>query len=86
MCQQEEIKVNINWIAKIKLTKEGEKYFREYFAGYIGVLSSYIPEIDEDGYLTLQLWEVMQIFGRKIVMGNHLMFETEIVILKEEKS
>ena len=81
-----EIEININWMAKVKLTEEGRKYLAEYYAGYKGVLSSYVPEVDKDGYLTLQLWEVMQIVGRKVMMGGSLMFETEIVILKEEKS
>ena len=50
-------RININQKVKVKITKEGREYLRE---------TKQLINGDRDGYTTLQLWEVMGIFGDKM--------------------
>jgi hypothetical protein len=65
----------INGYVKIKLTDEGKIFLSRNNWHYL------LSRIDEDGWLELQLWEVMSFFGDKTYMGGPLLFETNIEIL-----
>ena len=80
------MKININDSVKIKITSLGRKIIeaeaqevRKMAPDYD---SSYIYNSqDDDGYVLMQLWRVMQLFGGK--MGLHqrpLPIETTIII------
>ena len=73
------ISVNLNEIIKVKFTDYGRDiYYHRYdslieWAERSGVGTKYIfpsyPEVGEDGYSEIQLWEFMQVFGSYIHMG-----------------
>jgi hypothetical protein len=66
------MKVNINDMVKVKLTEYGKEISR--------VLS---PDID--GFNAFHLWELMQIFGRCMYLGNNMMpFENNEIYFEEE--
>jgi hypothetical protein len=67
---------NMNSNVKIKLTPRGVQAFYEYW-GKIGLCPK-LPEADADGYITQQLWCVMQMFGPVIALGRPVPFETEM--------
>ncbi len=61
-------KFNINEFVKVKLTNKGVDYFKDYLRGELNMSEDQIVElykenVDEDNYLSLQLWEFMNIFG-----------------------
>ena len=83
--------LNINSYVKIKLTpfgieklKEEHENLRNKCAsiGNITIAETLeIPEVDEEGYSKMQLWKVMNIFGKYLYNGSiNLPFETNIQI------
>ncbi len=88
------IKFNINHKVKVKLTEEGRKILKAEGEVLIKIypdmkefaeLNYMLPEIDEDGYSTYQLWDLMKTFGDHMYNGCSVPFETEILILTEEE-
>ncbi len=80
-------KVNVNDFVRVKLTKRGIEIYEDYYKDILlckGV-GNISPEIDKDGYTRLQLWELMNIFGKSMVMGCTVPFETTILIEDAEK-
>lgn len=74
---QKSIPFNINNYVSVKLTKEGgEQWYRHHER--FGIIGDG-PEIDENGWMRIQLWELMQIFGSELRNGGPLMFETNIL-------
>lgn len=82
--------LNINKAVKVKLTNLGKDlYYHQYdkfniHSGKPSIQPSY-PKVDENGYTSFQLWELMQLYGQSLTMGgtvesNTLPFETEIII------
>lgn len=74
---------NLNDYVNIKLTETGIAILKEehdkYLKEYAGEFK--YPEIDENGYTQMQMWEVMQIFGKYMYNGNpNLPFEPNIAI------
>ncbi len=66
-------KLNINLPVKVKLTRWGEDYLAKRGIDF------QVP--DEEGYSTLPLKDVMEVFGRFLISGQTVMaFEDEIVI------
>lgn len=86
-------KINLNDYVKVKLTDSGkdifyhqydqinEKYGKE-------VCTPYYPEEDSDGFIEIQLWRLMQIYGPAISMGmryvpfgrNAIYFDDEVLV------
>ena len=61
--------VNLNDMVKIKPTPLGKALFAQYYLGGLEL------ECDKEGYATMQLWQVLRIFGPEIEMhfyGNKL--------------
>lgn len=86
---------NINSDVNIKLTDAGivilksrhENMLKKY-ADNPAVLKRLgefkTPEVDENGYTRMQMWEVMNIFGKYMYNGNpDLPFEMNIAISEE---
>jgi len=74
---------NINNKVKVKLTGEGLRQHRAYYAELFEDFKFYpYPkvEVDKDGYSEFQLWHLIQIFGPHISMGSAPAFETKILI------
>ncbi|MPS73986.1 MAG: hypothetical protein E2590_12700 [Chryseobacterium sp.] len=88
-------KFNINNTVKIKLTDLGCKVLADEHNQWSVTEDHRTPEYyknkcDEKGYYTIQLWQLMNIFGSSLSMGCNLSFETNILIensnLKEHES
>jgi hypothetical protein len=76
------MKVNVNQQVLIRETKIGKDIYDTYYTSI-----KLDPEIyrkmqsQPDGRLKMELWQVMQVYGRAIGMGFAIPFETEIEIL-----
>lgn len=57
-----EVRINLNEIVKFKLSERGKEVYRHRYDGY-GFEYNREPEIDDNGYMRMQLWTFMQIFG-----------------------
>jgi hypothetical protein len=68
-------KFNLNDTIKVLLYEEGEKMYLEYYAPFMKVVKK-----DSKGYVAMQMWEFMKIFGEKCVMGKELPFDTNIYL------
>ena len=68
---------NINETVKIRLTATGIKVLSDFWAEY-DICKTYTP--DENGYLEMQLWHVMEVFGDSLRLGCDPPFETNILI------
>lgn len=62
-----EIAFNINDNVKFRLTRRGREIFT-----VSDLAAAHQP--DENGYLSMQLWEVMQIFGEACFVGADPVF------------
>lgn len=73
------MKFNINDNVKVRLNSAGFDIHRKYWAFYTGLSNYTPPKIDDQGYSTFQLWDLMVVFGPHVYLGsNKLPFETEI--------
>ena len=86
------IKFNINDIIKIRLTDKGRRILRQrydeltrYSPNLFKKFPYEEPEVDENGWSTWQMWEVMQIFGPHMGNGFDLCFDTVIQIIEKER-
>lgn len=81
---------NVNDTVKVKLTHYGrELYYHQYDRvnksyGRIAIPPAY-PKVDNDGYSSFQLWNLMKLYGSYLsvagtVENNTLPFETSILI------
>ena len=79
------MKINLNNYIRVKLTAEGKEIFRRQFDEVNPKYwpSTTEPEIDEDGYTSMQLWEFMKLYGSYLSPGLPQIVErTEIEILE----
>lgn len=84
------LKFNINNYIRVKLKEEGYKYWKTVYDSvyqdiphlhqYIKPLEAYKAKADKDGYIKMQAWEFMRIFGDTISLGTICVFDTEILI------
>ena len=83
----EEIKFNINYQVKVKLTPYGVSCLYENYQKEKEIWDKLRPnqftvKLDDDGYYRTQLWTLMQELGKYVTMTK-TPFETEIIHLKE---
>ena len=81
------MKVNLNDSVKVKLTPKGADI---YYHQYDELIKEYpkmekhfqrkMPQIDKDGYTTLQLWRFMELYGSYMMVGCDLPCDTNILI------
>ena len=86
---------NINEPVKVKLTEEGIRILENRHNNLLNqysdkpevrkILGEFkTPEVDENGYSSFQLWELMNIFGSYMYNGNpKVPFEMTIAISDE---
>jgi len=63
------MKVNINQTVRVELTKTGIKFLEK---------NGYSYKI-ENGYITTQLWDLMEVFGSEMNMYSPKVFEHNII-------
>ncbi len=59
--------INLNEYVKVKLTKYGELMYDNYMSSKKYPISL---RFDEQGYSKFQLWDLMNIFGSVMYLGN----------------
>lgn len=81
------MKFNINHDIKLKLTSIGikiwESQYDEFNLQYPHMKLPrpvYSEKCDENGYIKMQLWVAMEMFGEHVGMCSDLPFETDIII------
>lgn len=89
MGEIELLEFNINYHVLVKLKDNGYKFWLDYInklrTGREKEELDYLKaKANKDGYVEFQLWEFMQIFGESIIFGTVPIFETKILILKDE--
>ena len=72
---------NINCQVKVKLTEFGKNLWLERYRRYN--IEPSPMKVDENGYTSFQLWDLMYLFGEHVGIGKDLPFETEILIDKQ---
>ncbi len=79
--------INVNDCVKVKLTDKGKDIYFHRFdslnqkANGREMIKPCYPEVDEEGYTKMQLWEVMATFGLYLHMGFDTPFETNIILV-----
>ena len=86
-------KININDYVKVKLTDSGKDIFYHQYDRVNEqygkeLLKPYYPEEDSDGFVEIQLWQLMQIYGPYMfnVIGcvpfkrNDIYFDDEVLV------
>lgn len=81
------ITINLNDIVKVKLTDVGKDIYyhqnddlNEEIRQRGGKpVEARMPKVDEDGYTSLQLWTLMNLYGPHIAAWKKLPFETNIL-------
>ena len=76
--------INLNDTVKVKLTGMGKDIF---FHQYDEINKSYgrevikpsYPKVDENGYTSFQLWNLMEVYGNHVGLGKKLPFETNLI-------
>lgn len=75
------VKLNINQIVKVKLTKTGvDELKRQHDELPESLKFEFNLKVDEDGYSSFQCWQLMSTFGHMMTLGLNLPFETEILL------
>ena len=74
------ITINLNEIVKVKLTDYGKEIFYKHYEGSIGPRA--ILNLDQDGYSEFQLWQLMNIFGAYMNLGNREVLDPLEIIVK----
>jgi len=69
---------NLNNYVRVQLNTKGREIFMQD-RERIGIESG-PPNEDADGWCTIQMWELMQIFGPHLVMGAEPPFSMDVQI------
>lgn len=73
--------VNLNDRVRVKLNDRGRMILYQHYQGF-GIPSDARP--DSEGYVTMQLWVVMQIFGPTLQIGFDTPFTPNDIILLDQ--
>lgn len=79
------LSVNLNDRCSARLTEAGRAAFVEFWGRYVPDDRSIEPNVDEDGWTYLQLWELVQIFGDKMYSGGPQLLEDNEVRLHSSR-
>ena len=84
---------NINQNVKVKLTDYGREMLENKYNSFIGDNPNiniekkfFIPEPDENGYTTFQMWDLMHIFGNYIDPNNSNIPFDKLMLLQFEET
>lgn len=81
-------KYNINNYVKVKLTDLGKKILKNYYKQlkdlYPNLNCTFKYEEDNEGYIEIQLWQFMKIFGPYFNNGAPLVIESNTINFIEE--
>lgn len=89
-----DIKINLNEFVKVKLTDFAKDIYYHQYDDLNEIIikkgetpiTPKMPKIDRDGYTKIQLWELMQIYGKYMKLGGTTCFKPlEIIYELEER-
>lgn len=82
------ITFNMNAEATVILTDHGKRVYRDHYINIsyinIDVFNELMKKI-ETGTFTAELWQMFQIFGEELYMGNPVLFTNNEIIIKNRK-
>lgn len=85
-----EVVFNLNDWVKVKLNEQGRKLlYQNYVSLWQGRKPPYafsLPKEDEEGWSKWQLWSLMGHFGPHVQLGMQAPFDTQMVLITDEKS
>ena len=74
-----EVRINLNESVKFTLSERGNEVYRHRYEGLE-------PKLDDDGYMSMQLWTFMWMFGEYMVPGiSELIQPLEIIYESEDE-
>jgi hypothetical protein len=84
------MKVNLNQKVSFKLTSYGAKILDKHKEKLFDIMpdvgmeaiNDYTCPINKDGYRESQLWQLMQIFGDKMFIGDDTPFKNNEIIIE----
>jgi hypothetical protein len=87
--EQMHFKFNFNQLVKVRLKQEGIDILRqqhdEFRSKYKGLrLSPFTINIDDEGYTSFQMWDLMQRFGEYMTLGFDTPFHLDVIICDGE--
>lgn len=75
---------NINRRVRVRLTEVGKRVWLDYWAlASQAVDAAWAADAIKDGWLTTQLWQIMNVFGECTYLGCDIPFGTEIFLEPE---
>ena len=82
-----EVRINLNESVKFKLSERGKEIYRHRYDGLWmdGSPYSQEPELDDDGYMSMQLWTFMQTFGEHMILGMPEVVQPLEIIYEESE-
>ena len=83
---QTAVRINLNEIVKFKLSERGEEIYRHRYDGFWmdGSPCRQEPKLDDDGYMSMQLWTFMQTFGEHMTLGMPEVLKPLEIIYEQE--
>lgn len=73
--------VNINQKARVKLTASGHRTYEKHLDSHPLGRKCSIDERDADGYLVMQIWQLMRVFAYSLVAESDVPFHDNIMVL-----
>lgn len=80
-----EVRINLNEIVKFKLSERGKEIYRHRYDKYGLFGYNREPILDDDGYMSMQLWTFMQIFGEHMTLGMSEVLNPLEIIYEESE-
>ena len=80
------MKININDDVKVRLTNDGRSYLLGYGEAFYSDYPATFAKLmlrDSDGYVTMQLWKLMEIFGKYMWHGAKQMFVNNEILISD---
>ena len=72
-------KFNTNQYVKVKLTQHGHLVMSNFYTD----IPSYMPSVDEGGYIKVQMLHLMRIFGEHMSRGAEPVFDMNMILCME---
>ena len=81
-----EVRINLNESVKFKLSERGKEVYRHRYDGYGFEYDSIRePKLDDEGYVSMQLWMFMQTFGEHMILGMPEVVQPLEIIYEESE-
>lgn len=78
--------INMNTYVKVKLTKLGEEIYSHQHDWAVGRLQNFerpLPDVDEEGYITIELWKLFEIYGKYVGCARDQIFKGSVIYMNE---